>query len=55
MNEEQPMENKRFEELLGLLLDCDITSEGLDELAQLVKDDAALLEDREEARTEHQK
>ena len=45
MNEEQPMENKRFEELLGLLLDDEITSEGLDELAQLVKDDAGLLEE----------
>ncbi|SVD74641.1 uncharacterized protein METZ01_LOCUS427495, partial [marine metagenome] len=45
MNEEQPMGNKRFEELLGLLLDDEITSEGLDELAQLVKDDAGLLEE----------
>ena len=45
MNEKQPMENKRFEELVGLLLDDEITSEGLDELAQLVKDDAGLLEE----------
>ncbi len=45
MSEKQPMENKRFEELAGLLLDDEITSEGLNELAQLVKDDAGLLEE----------
>ena len=45
MSEEQPMENKRFEELLGLLLDDEIAGEGLDELAQLVRDDADLLEE----------
>jgi len=45
MSEKQPMENNRFEELAGLLLDDEITSEDLSELAQLVKADAGLLEE----------
>ena len=37
------MSQKRFEELLSLLLDDDVTSEQMDELAQIVSADEALL------------
>ena len=45
MSEEQPGKDERFDELLGLLLDGEISDEDLNELAQLVKDDAERLDE----------
>ena len=39
------MNRERFEELLGLLLDEEITGKQLEELAQIVSEDADCLEE----------